>query len=346
MNLPKLTPPTIAALLLLAVLGPLAVLHEPLDPSVAEVRDVVESFLGDDETTQKNEQTLEAWGDNALPAFRQLAERGTGNRHGIALLACINMHSSQASTDLLVELLRGDSAVDSDLALDALWIIAHDAQGRSFLRQNEDFRALVFAHVDTDPTDSASRLFANIAKYMQWTDAIPRLESMLKDEDQYLRLQAAEALTSLTGTHIQAARAPATFPARAIVPGLVGPAISLGNRFRGRADFTKDENGEPRLFGSEGKSLQSIGPTGKVLKSYPLGHHSLGSLAFASAEGEPMFLTLSSKNPWGDGDYLSAVDASGALIWDFKPKRSGITDATLLYSDNAAEAVVLSVNAN
>ncbi len=297
--------------------------HFEDEPSLDEVRHAVLTYFGNDEEANLAKQNLVRWGNAALPALRSLAMSKLGARQGHALTVCIETETTQESVELLVDILRGETQIEASYSLSALQFCGENHKLRRYLRKNDDFKpaAVVFA-------ESGSWLershFAKIAAVMKWKDCIPLIEEMLEHENQSLRISAAEALTKLTGEPVAAKRSEASFPKRQLHPDLLGAARTLRDHADAKGQFSYDFEGQPALLLSESKRLDVFAAGERVASTRDLEFYCMRMLTLPGKDGVNYVLTASSQEPWGDGDFISAVDREGATLWTYQPEKSRV----------------------
>ena len=311
------------------------------DPTVEEVRAVVLDYLGDDVKEKRARELLEKWGDAALPAFRELAEGSFGRKEGLRIVFCIGHVVTQESVDLLVEILDGKTRVDPHDALGQLHGCKHSGRLRRYLRKNDAFKGIAFGFAE-DRSWLNRGYFADIAAVMRWKDAVPLIDAMLEDENQALRVTAAEALSKLTGEKVVTDRREASFPGQRPVPGLIGEPAALPPGTPRRGDFTRDHSGESRLFISGEKGLNGFGGAARSDLLIKTDHHCDGVLALPRAEGIECLLTLAADDFTRRRGYVSAIDRRGKFLWTWRPADSGVADIALLYTEAGVMGAIVS----
>ena len=310
------------------------------DPTVEEVRAAVLDYIGDDVKEKRAKELLEEWGDAALPALRELAGGSFGPREGLRIVFCIEHVLTQGSVDLLVEILAGETKVDAGDALGQLSDCKYNGRMRRYLRKNEAFKGIAFRFAE-DRSWLNRGQFAEIAAAMRWRDAVPLIEKMLEDENQGLRVTAAEALSRLTGEKVVARRREASFPGRRLVPGLIGEPEVLPTRPR-RGDFTRDHAGEPRLIISGSRTLNGVGEEERPGFAIKTDHYCHGVLALPRGEKIECLLTLASDESTHHADYVSAIDRRGKFLWTWRPADSGVADIALLHTKEGVMGTIVS----
>lgn len=112
-------------------------------PSRAEVRAAVTAFAVERPASPVALRQLDAWGDLAIPALGELARSKFGAEHGKALAHCIQRLKTEAACDLLVDLLLGDSHVNSDIVLRVLSRYMTQPAMLECLRARDDLRSFL-----------------------------------------------------------------------------------------------------------------------------------------------------------------------------------------------------------
>jgi hypothetical protein len=185
--------------------------------------------------------------------------------------------------------------------------------------------------------------FADVAATVGWEDAVPLLEQMLEDPNEALRIDAAEALTKLTGEAVEARRSEASFPARREVAGLLtGPVASWTSLEVGSGDFLAGADGAPRLCLCAGAELRLFGRDADPVRTLAVPEPEPGTAVYPAAAlglgAGRIVLPCAPRIP--GADFLMAVDGEGQLAWRHESRWSRVQGLTLLHTEAGVQGVV------
>lgn len=298
-------------------------------PTLSEVHQAVRNLYGEREESRRAEADLARWGANALGPLAELARKENDRSLDWRLVCAIQKTGIPEHVELLVDVLDGHTRIDAAHALRLLgdadvWRASADPR----------FKSAVFRFATTDnPIDQM--MFARIAAELDWQDAIPHVEAMLKGHHS-LRPEAAGALERLTGRKVDYEKPERRFPAERLVSGLLrrlrelpGPAgqwAGIGER-NGKAILVETTDSSSRLLDSE---LQELGGFALECAPQELLHLGAGNgwLAVTDASNAGRALGL---------------DEEGSTRWTYPASRFGISGIAPLFGADGVAGAMLSM---
>ncbi|HKX46691.1 MAG TPA: HEAT repeat domain-containing protein, partial [Planctomycetota bacterium] len=174
---------------------------EDSEPTEAAVLAVLDAYFGKEAVRAAARRRLAEWGDSALPVLRALASRpSVARKFAMTLAAAIREVGTEASSELLVEILAGRLALHRSHALQVLrptLSLGIEPRCATLLAQPGLEEAVLGFLGATNWNDVCA--VAEIAAARGWTSAVPQLRELLRHEHVDVRKAAARALGSLTG---------------------------------------------------------------------------------------------------------------------------------------------------
>jgi hypothetical protein len=311
-----------------------------------EVREVVESYFGPDQTALPARKRLGEWGNAALPPLTLLAAEPQ-RQWAWNLICAIGEVGTPESFDLLVTILDGKTRVPASQALN--YLVTH---------VNRSVDPGLVGRLQTDPRfKPAIRRFATsgswlerkfaaeVATEMNWPDFVPLLQQMLDDENAQLRKSAAAALSALTGRPVDAEPPSTSFPDVQLVPGLVSEPTSIESRPDSAMTWALLQprpDGTSTFMIGDGRTFQawpSIDDTDTRTFSVP----ALDALLLHPKGMRPQYVALSAESgfPGADAEEVISWSEDGNELWRYAPPQRGIGAAAILTDAEGPYGVAL-----
>ncbi|HEX5010954.1 MAG TPA: hypothetical protein VFY71_11185 [Planctomycetota bacterium] len=315
-----------------------------------QVRQAVADYFAEGAAAQESHDDLKGWGNAALPFLRDIAgkpdEAGAFNRSAPvrpgdwAILCSIEKIDTPEAIELLIEILDGKTAVSRSEVLCSL--LAATYSHTALLRENVRFEQLVFkvAHDDSGTWSSGSRaVAASIMGRMGWEDGGPLLELMLHDDDLSVRKNAAEALSTLIGRHVDVRKPELSFPHATESADLSLLAELPNSDICGRIDTWFD--GKAAVILSQGRQLTALAPPGTPARNAGFAMSIDDILSLPRKDGGMRWILLApADRPLMLQDDLAiCVDWELSEVWRYVPRDQGIESQCRLYDATGCTGV-------
>jgi hypothetical protein len=297
------------------------------------MRTAVENYFGNDTVSTLSRRELRTWGDEALPYLRKMAMEPEITKGKAWDLVCsINELATQKATDLLVDIIAGETRVAPE---DAIGVFSVQVKNnRDYLRTNAKFKTAIFK-LALPKKDWFVRLeTAEIMAQMDWKGGLPLLRSMLKDSNLSLREAAAKAIGKLSGEEIIVDHPKTVFPKLSMDAGLVHLIGKLQKNgwMTSSVSFDRWFDKTRGLLWWSGNSVVLYGDTLTTITSLKTSKMSHDFLMVPYKKKAFQLISLVSDECKPNAEYAVSLDFEGKELWRYRPRRAGIDAMAPLYN--------------
>jgi HEAT repeat len=320
----------------------LLVSHCPIDTCGAStnhaltyslVRTAVEDYFGNDTVSTLSRRELRTWGDKALPYLRKMAMDPEITKGRVWNLVCsINELATQKATDLLVDIIAGETRVAPKDAIGGFSIRVNN--NRDYLRDNAKFKTAIFKLALPNKDWFVRMETAEIMAQMDWKDGLPLLRSMLKDSNLSLREAAAKAIGNLSGEKITIDYPKTVFPEVSMNADLVHLIGKLQKHgwMTSSVSFDQWFDKTHGLLWWSGTSVDLYDDSLKPITSIKTSKMSHDFLMLPYKRNTFQLISLVSDECKPKAEYAVSLDAEGRELWRYRPRRAGIDTMAPLYN--------------